>query len=494
MTVDPWLASDPWQPKDYGRCGTKSDQRNWRTPVHAVETGVDLGKRDEKPTKTEWASADPTAVHSPGASTVSLDMLKTIANSRASRQVVAATAAALWRLERDPPSCAPCDTDALVDDRLAALRPVIEAQTMAGLATGTPQHRPPASVPTTTRLRANAARHIGFELDCHLSDLSTQEIRAMQRGVGPKMRTIPLECITLESAPARPTEHRFQPECHLEERPPLAEKTKLDESTLDPPICLSSLLTFGKQLTKTVEEMCDSATRASLETTTEIVRINNEQTHSLFGKLLTKYEHLKAGVDSLSALKSVVQSLEKRIEEAEAKSNSVDIVSMLNSAVASPSVHAPASVGRLAACKFFQRGCCAKGSSCLYSHQLPEWSEKDPVADSISLNIRPARKESILESFVRQSIEDGFPDAFVGKLVSITGLAAAHVLNGEIGKIISIHVDRGRCGVVLPSQCQKSIKFENLVFPARCHLCREEVSEFAGCPCTDSSEPPELPY
>ena len=116
------------------------------------------------------------------ASQMALDMLTAIVTASASRQVVAAAVSALWRLENADTSEMDNQIDKLVGSRLDALRPVLAAQTLEGLTTGLPQHGPPDYVSTSLRLRANAARHVGFEGGRTLSEISNREIRALQRG------------------------------------------------------------------------------------------------------------------------------------------------------------------------------------------------------------------------------------------------------------------------------------------------------------------------
>jgi hypothetical protein len=109
--------------------------------------------------------------------------LEAVAAAGASRQVVAATLAAVVRLRRERlGDKLPDEIEALVGSRLEALRPVLRAQTLAGLASGQPQHRPPEAVSPAVRLRANAARHLGFELGVPLCSLSDAELRRAQRG------------------------------------------------------------------------------------------------------------------------------------------------------------------------------------------------------------------------------------------------------------------------------------------------------------------------
>jgi hypothetical protein len=108
--------------------------------------------------------------------------LEAVAAAGASRQVVAATLAAVVRLRRERlGDRLPKDVEALVGSRLEALRPVLRAQTVAGLVSGQPQHRPPEAVWPAMRLRANAARHLGFELSVPLSSLSDADLRRAQR-------------------------------------------------------------------------------------------------------------------------------------------------------------------------------------------------------------------------------------------------------------------------------------------------------------------------
>ncbi len=110
--------------------------------------------------------------------------VEAVASAGASRQVVAATLAAAVRLRREGRSGRPPVVEELVASRIEALRPVLAAQTVAGLATDLPKHRPAAALAPAVRLRANAARHSAFELGAPLGALSDAELRRLQRGSG----------------------------------------------------------------------------------------------------------------------------------------------------------------------------------------------------------------------------------------------------------------------------------------------------------------------
>ena len=100
---------------------------------------------------------------------------------------------------------------------------------------------------------------------------------------------------------------------------------------------------------------------------------------------------------------------------------------------------------------------------------------------------------SLFEGMIRQAEEDGFPDAYIDRFVTIAGLASASELNGVIGKVTSVDFGKGRCGIVLQSNGLKSIKFGNLLFPARCLVCSSELGDVQACPCLGNASPSALP-
>lgn len=70
----------------------------------------------------------------------------------------------------------------LVQDRLELLRPILTAQTEAGLATGVNCHKPRGLVADALALQGNFARHGGFHLQEPVSSLPLSMLRRLQRG------------------------------------------------------------------------------------------------------------------------------------------------------------------------------------------------------------------------------------------------------------------------------------------------------------------------
>ena len=71
--------------------------------------------------------------------------------------------------------------DELVDDRLNLIRPVLHAQTLAGLETGENPHTAKGLVDDEKILRANSARHAGFNKDKLISKTTDKELKHLQR-------------------------------------------------------------------------------------------------------------------------------------------------------------------------------------------------------------------------------------------------------------------------------------------------------------------------
>ena len=73
------------------------------------------------------------------------------------------------------------DVSAEVGGRLTAIAPVLVAQSVASKATGFNHHSSRTLVTADTHLRANVARHAGFESGVDISTCSPSELRALQR-------------------------------------------------------------------------------------------------------------------------------------------------------------------------------------------------------------------------------------------------------------------------------------------------------------------------
>jgi hypothetical protein len=104
-----------------------------------------------------------------------------LAKGAASRQVVAAAAAAIFRCSAEHSKCQ-SETEGLVQDRLGLIAKALHAQVAVGLATGTNFHSASSLVHPSTLLRANAAKHQGFQNRELLSEVPDRELRKRQRG------------------------------------------------------------------------------------------------------------------------------------------------------------------------------------------------------------------------------------------------------------------------------------------------------------------------
>ena len=112
-------------------------------------------------------------------------MLAAAVQAGASRHVVAAAAAALWRLAAEAPQAtAEMDEDvkALVDDRLSLLKPVFTVQTLFAIQTGESRHTARGLVSHESMCMANEARHTAFDSPKPLSQMALGEVRRRQRG------------------------------------------------------------------------------------------------------------------------------------------------------------------------------------------------------------------------------------------------------------------------------------------------------------------------
>ena len=104
-----------------------------------------------------------------------------LAKGAASRQVVAAAAAAIFRCSAEYGKCQ-SEIEGLVQDRLGLIAKALHAQVAVGLATGTNFHSASSIVHPSTLLRANAAKHHGFQNRELLSEVPDRELRKRKRG------------------------------------------------------------------------------------------------------------------------------------------------------------------------------------------------------------------------------------------------------------------------------------------------------------------------
>ena len=121
------------------------------------------------------------------ASRVAADLLASVVQAGASRQVVAATTVALWRvLAGLAPGTPTTDiaTLAAVEERLDLMRPILTAQVVNGRATGDSRSNPKGLVKDAVVCRANAAKHVAFDAMTPISKMSLSEIKRRQRGRG----------------------------------------------------------------------------------------------------------------------------------------------------------------------------------------------------------------------------------------------------------------------------------------------------------------------
>ena len=77
--------------------------------------------------------------------------------------VRAAAAMDLSRLAEQAPEAIAEEVEATVSDRLQLLRPVLAAQATHGLSTGSDRHSPTGLMHHDAILKANVARHAGFD-------------------------------------------------------------------------------------------------------------------------------------------------------------------------------------------------------------------------------------------------------------------------------------------------------------------------------------------
>jgi len=144
-----------------------------------------------------------------------------------------------------------------------------------------------------------------------------------------------------------------------------------------------------------------------------------------------------------------MQKLSDRIQALENQAAHSDVIEQVLDAVRGPSVGAAS-----APCKFFAKGCCAKGDACSFSHEPLAWSEASGVSANGTTHVPESPEQN---RFVAGTV------LTVGSHVVLTGLASVVELNGESGRVTSFDEVSCRFGVRLADGRQKSVKRDNLL-------------------------------
>ena len=136
----------------------------------------------------------------------------------------------------------PLDIAATVADRLELLRPVLLAQAQHGLASGQDCRSPAGLTAHESIVRANVARHAGFNDNKLISEMSAKDLRQLQRGKKKKGHGSP----RTETAHLRP--------CMLDEQSTRS-SGPLGEEALDPsPLATEASLSTQRSTPETGED------------------------------------------------------------------------------------------------------------------------------------------------------------------------------------------------------------------------------------------------
>jgi hypothetical protein len=109
-----------------------------------------------------------------------------LARGAASRQVVAAAAAAVFRCASATCRSTCSEVERHVKDRLGLIAQPLRAQVAEGLATGSSSRNAAHLVSRDTLVRSNAAKHQGFQSDVLISEVPLGVLRNRQRGARKK--------------------------------------------------------------------------------------------------------------------------------------------------------------------------------------------------------------------------------------------------------------------------------------------------------------------
>ena len=422
---------------------------------------------------------------------ISQSIMVAAVHARASRQQIAALGAALWRLEKEAQTCS--DEKLEVRLRLDAMEPCIRAQVQSA-ACGKPS---PSSAPLVHRdlhVMSTAAKHIFPEGS--FAAITPTTARRLQRGQRKHRSEKGAFEEVLEDAPTFPSERILSADDsrHGSGKDPAR--------TSDPSSQIASMADFAafvaantRQFKLTIQAIQDMIMQGQEKGLNDFRGLVAELTDDIVTKFEAKLARTTAEIDAkLSDMDSKTMLMEaentKALDtmkmEVEQTSRNVDATSVLKE-ITRPSTRncndLPRRPSLLPLCKFHLQGRCSRGDACTFSHAEPAWSADEPVEQA----------PRVFEHMLRQAEEDGFPDAFVGHFVTIVDLVSASELNGVVGKVTSVDFGKGRCGITLQSRALKSIKFGNLLFPARCLVCTSELCDFQTCHCLDGASPSKLP-
>ena len=111
-------------------------------------------------------------------------LITAVVHAHGSRQVVAATAAAIMRTVTHPSldtDHAGDDVKRLVDKRLELIRPALVAQTQVGLQEGENIHSARGIIGTDEQQMANFAKHVAFNDEREIDAIPKAELKSLQR-------------------------------------------------------------------------------------------------------------------------------------------------------------------------------------------------------------------------------------------------------------------------------------------------------------------------
>eukprot|EP00746_Dinoflagellata_sp_MGD_P011296 gnl/MRDRNA2_/MRDRNA2_123632_c0_seq1.p1 gnl/MRDRNA2_/MRDRNA2_123632_c0~~gnl/MRDRNA2_/MRDRNA2_123632_c0_seq1.p1 ORF type:complete len:330 (-),score=74.12 gnl/MRDRNA2_/MRDRNA2_123632_c0_seq1:85-1011(-) len=126
---------------------------------------------------------------------LAMSMMIGVVHGGASRHVAAAVAAAIMRCKADLHKHVCDDADLIIEDvqqRMQAIIPALAAQSKAARSSGVNVHSARGLITPEQNLRANAAKHVGFETEKPFAQMTNQELRRRQRR-GKKSRWIPVD-------------------------------------------------------------------------------------------------------------------------------------------------------------------------------------------------------------------------------------------------------------------------------------------------------------
>ena len=467
MLADPWLESDPWG-------GASTSRKQWAP----VKSAPGASPAAEQSTEGMVQSLLPTPTQ------VAKELLLSVVNGGASRQVVAAASVALLTrclgIESDVSQMSSIRKHAHVEQvAMDCLGPRAGIGTLCGTLKARGRTALAKEVSQCHRARRAAAHpvehpdlsgRVRAALANAPSDASTGETPAVnQEDKDDKL--------ILEDLPLMESEKRFLAD--LADHPE-HEREEDHSSARSDPLTLGSL---DSLILPAVDQMLKAHNEAALKYCLQRVSITVADRYSATVAQCNKFatdlcDWQLQQLPKMFATVPVVEELRGEIarhsEQILDITKGLDVIPNLL-AMTTPDGAAPENKApkHTVACKFYARGECRNGRSCPFAHGDVDWQESsefttDPANDALG--------NSSEEEVEPPLLSPEAPNIYVTASVSVQGVLSAPELNGRVAVVIDFVKATGRFRVQFRDGTVNALRPSNLLYPAICAACNREVT------------------